>query len=262
MQNQDKIFEQLRTLFESQPESFNVIEEQIDIDLQLNYFKRSKKLRKQNLSVEEVLEKATVLDDAESRLEEKRDILMLLASFDSVETFRKVEAFWKNAQADIKPWASMAYRESKMAVESSLLDEKQILISTGLGGKGYKLRFFIVLVHKENETYSDSQKKLIETEVEFAVNKSEGVFESISFEDEFAKILSLIPLNINVKTTVNAAIEECNQYGDFISENFLITNVKELDNEEIKQVMTQRNEEDFDETDFEELEGFDDFDDE
>ncbi len=39
----------------------------------------------------------------------------------------------------------LAFQENKMLLESSLLDENQILISTGLGGKGMKLRYFTVM---------------------------------------------------------------------------------------------------------------------
>ncbi len=264
MDEQDKIFEQLKNLFEKQPNSFNVIEEKIDIEIQLNYFKRSKKLKKQNLSKEEALKKAPILFDSESRFEEKRDVLIHLASFEEVETFRKVEEYWKQAEGEIKPWASMAYRESKMALESSLLDEKQILISTGLGGKGFKLRFFIVLINNEATVYSESQQKLVRNEIEYIVKKAEGELETVTFENEFAKILALIPLNVNVKNTINKIVDECNQYGNFLSENFLITNVKELELEEIYDVISTRLVEDLDEDIIEDFSDFDDeeFDDE
>ena len=129
MSDEEQIFEQLQSLFNNNPESFNIIEEQIDIDLQMSYFKRSKKLKKKNITLATILEKVPQLYDPEIRTEEKRDILMILASIDQVEAFRAIEAFWKQAEGDIKPWASMAYRENKMMLESSLLDEKQILIS-------------------------------------------------------------------------------------------------------------------------------------
>jgi len=260
--DQDKILEQIKQLFDANPSSFNVIEEKIDIDLQLNYFKRSKKLKKQQIPLNEIIEKIPLLYDEENRLEERRDILIHLANFEEVEAFRALEKFWKEAEGEIKPWASMAYRESKMVLESSLLDEKQILISTGLGGKGYKLRFFIVFVNNDQKEFSETQQKLIRTEVEYAVTKVDGEFESVVFENEFAKILALIPLNIMIKDVMNTAVEECNQYGNFISENFIITNVKELDTEEIYQVINQEpndivGEEDFDDlSDYEEDEDF------
>ncbi|MFO7869084.1 MAG: hypothetical protein R6U95_07280 [Bacteroidales bacterium] len=269
MNEQEKIFQQIQKLFDENPESFNIIEEEIDIDLQMEYLKRSKKLHKEKKPLETVLNQVPLLYDKETRSEEKRDILINLADFEEVEAFRAIEAFHKEAPEDMKPWAAMAYRESKMVLESSLLDEKQILISTGLGGKGYKLRFFIVLVNKKKEEYSETQQKLIETEIEYALKNADSKFESIEFENDLAKIFTLIPINISIKETIQLAIDECNQYGNFIDENFLVTNIKKLSSEEIYQVINQKNadqelksidiEDSFDENDFDD--DFDDFED-
>ncbi|MCK9562386.1 MAG: hypothetical protein M0R02_06660 [Bacteroidales bacterium] len=240
MQEQEEIFEHIQKLFDTNPESFNIIEEEIDIGLQMNYLKRSKKLQKHTLKLEEVLAKVPLLQDTSVRFEEKRDLLIHLANFDEVEAFRAIESFWETAEEEIKPWASMAYRESKMLLESSLLNEKQILISTGLGGKGYKLRFFIALVHAEKENFNDTQKKLITNEVEYAVQSSQGEMESVDFENDLAKITALIPINASVKKTIKNAITECNQYGNFLSEHFLITNIKKLESFEIYTIINQR----------------------
>lgn len=262
MQNQDDIFKQIQKMFAENPQSFNIIEEEIDIEIQMAYLKRSKMLQKQKKKLEDVLKKAPQLFDAEVRFEEKRDILIFLASFEEVEAFRAIESYWKVAEGEMKSWASMAYRESKMILESSLLDEKQILISTGLGGKGYKLRFFIVLVHKEKQVFSESQQKLISNEIEYAVQNADGEMETVEFEKDLSKITSLIPLNVSIKNTVRNAIQECNQYGDFLSDDFIITNIKKLDSEEIYTIIENRNDEKFlNEIDFDSFdEDFDDYD--
>ncbi|MFW5852313.1 MAG: hypothetical protein ACOCWB_08820 [Bacteroidota bacterium] len=260
MNEQEKIFQQLKKLFDENPESFNIIEEEIDIDLQMEYLKRSKKLHKQKQTLESVLAKVPQLYDPEIRIEEKRDILIHLANFEEVEAFRAIEAFRDKATGDIKPWVSMAYRESKMVLESSLLDEKQILISTGLGGKGYKLRFFIVLVNSNSEEYSETQQKLIQTEIEYTLKHANGEFESVVFEHDLAQITALVPINISVKDTIKSAIDECNQYGNFIAENFLVTNIKKLNSEEIYQIISEKNtDNEIKSIDFED--DFDDFDD-
>lgn len=263
MQDQEEIFEHIQKMFNANPESFNIIEEEIDIELQMNYLKRSKKLQKHTLKLEDILAKVPLLQDANVRFEEKRDLLIHLANFDEVEAFRAIESFWKIAEGEIKPWASMAYRESKMLLESSLLNEKQILISTGLGGKGYKLRFFIVLAHAEKEHFNATQQKLIKNEVEYAIQKAQGETESVDFENDLAKITALIPINVSIKHTIKNAISECNQYGNFLSEHFLITNIKKLESSEIYTIINQRAEDqytdDFDFDDFDE-EDFDDYD--
>ncbi|HPY82843.1 MAG TPA: hypothetical protein PLU45_05740, partial [Bacteroidales bacterium] len=106
MQEQEEIFEHIQKLFDTNPESFNIIEEEIDIGLQMNYLKRSKKLQKHTLKLEEVLAKVPLLQDTSVRFEEKRDLLIHLANFDEVEAFRAIESFWETAEEEIKPWAS------------------------------------------------------------------------------------------------------------------------------------------------------------
>lgn len=238
--NNGHSLEDLQTMFETNPQMFNIVEEPIDIDLQLSYFKRSKRLKKQVFKLEEVLAVVPQLYDEHLRVEEKRDILILLASFESVEAYRALEAFWKTAQGEVKPWAAMAYQESKMSLESSLLDEKQVLISTGLGGKGYKLRYFICFLHNEDTEYTDVQQKIIRNELSYIFQQYQSECEQVEFSGSYAKILALIPLNADVREILTKTAEECNQYGNFISHNFMVTNVKALDDEEITDMIQTR----------------------
>ncbi|MDR0941333.1 MAG: hypothetical protein LBM68_03810 [Bacteroidales bacterium] len=227
--------EDLRTMFETNPRMFNIIEEPIDVELQVKYFKRSQRLKKQVYKLEDVLARVPQLYDENIRVEEKRDILILLASFnDNVQAYRALETFWNTAaQGDVRPWAAMAYRESKMSLESSLLDEKQVLISTGLGGKGYTLRYFICFIHNENVEYTDVQQKILRNELSFIFQQYQAECEKVEFSGRFAKVFGLIPFTAEVREILTKVTDECNQYGNFISPNFMVTNVKALDDDEI-----------------------------
>lgn len=242
MINEDEFLFNLQSFVQNDFENFNIVEEQIDLDLQVSYFKRSKRLRKLKKTKEEVLALVPLLYEENTRIEEKRDVLIHLSSIDEVETYRAIEAYWKIAPNDMKPWASMAYRESKMQLESSLLDEKQVLISSGLGGKGQKLRYFLVFIHAQNNDFDDVQQKIIRNELQYALQDSESELENIIFENQLAKVFLLFPFTASIQRTIEKAVSEINQYGDFVSENFLVTNVKELESEEIFQIIQQYNE--------------------
>ena len=43
MIDEEHLLEHLQSMFNNNPEHFNIIEEQIDIQLQMSYFKRSKR---------------------------------------------------------------------------------------------------------------------------------------------------------------------------------------------------------------------------
>ena len=162
-----------------------------------------------------------------------KEVLVLLANLDDVEAFRAIEKYNLDVPPALKDWAVLALQESRMTLESSLLEENQVIISTGLGGKGKKLRYFAVLSSNKEEGFSDLQKRLIEKELEFSVKKHDGEIEQIDFYDHYCLFKSLIPLNFSVKEIIRMALEECNQIGDFINEKFILTNVKVLSIDEI-----------------------------
>lgn len=237
----ENIMNQLQEFMQSNPDSFTIIEERIDIDLQMEYFKLSKKVKEEKLNDEELLESATDLYDAEVPDEDKKKLLNKLASIEKVEAYRIIEHYYKNENNTLKEWTALALRESKMMIETSLLDEKQILISTGLGGKGNKLRYFIVLV-SHNDELDETQQKIIKSEFEFALSNNDSVIESLDFDGKYAKMVSLIPLNVSIKQALRSAVAECNQYGNFLHDNFIVTNVKEFSTEEINEFLKKKEE--------------------
>jgi hypothetical protein len=67
-----------------------------------------------------------------------------------------------------------------MLLQSKFLDENQVFISTGLGGKGSKLRYFVVLVNSFDK-YDKLQQKLIKTELDFFLKKHDAELEQVRF---------------------------------------------------------------------------------
>jgi hypothetical protein len=115
-----------------------------------------------------------------------------------------------------------------------LLDENQIFISTGLGGKGEKLRYFIACKLKTGDCFSDTQKKVVQTECEDIFEKNNCKIEKVTFVEKYVSVIALIPIEVSFGNVIKSSIAECNQYGDFLYQQYLITNVKMLDYTEIK----------------------------
>lgn len=232
------ILSKIQKIYTDNPQRLNIIEEQIDLEIQMNYFKRSTMLKKQVVELEDVLEKIPTLYDPEARLEEKRDILIFLASFEDIESFRFLEKFKNEATGEIKLWASMAYRESKMLLESSLLeDENQILISTGLGGKGDCLRYFICLVHRDEALFSEVQERIIKNEFTSSTEKNQAVIESLQFENHLVKVFLLVPITAEIRSIVADVVDASVELGGFLDEHVIVTNVRAFSNEEIDAIV-------------------------
>lgn len=222
------------------PQEFNILEEEIDINLQLEYFELSHKVKQDNTAFDVIKKESTLLYDKETDLKSKKILLAKLASFDEPSAFRIIEKFLDFCEPELQDFVKLAKYESKSQLESSLLGENRVFISSGLGGKNNKLRYFMVLFSKNNALFSETQKKVINNEFEISVNTCKGVLEKTDFDGLYVKLLLLLPLRIDIKATFKNTIKECNQFGDFLKDNFLITNVKTLTNSEIDEFLTKR----------------------
>ena len=233
----ENIYDKIIEAFGKLPDNLNILEEQIDIDLQMEYFKASQEIKKS--SEEKILSSNQDLFDKNISLKIKKAILVKLAGIDDIEAYRTIEKYYKKPDRTLKDWSILALRESKMIIESSLLNENQIIISTGLGGKDGKLRYFVVVFSKNNTQLNDLQKKIISSEFEFILSKNNSEVEKIENCNNYSTILCVLPLELAIKEIFISAINECNEYGDFLDNKFIVTNVKLLDSDEIEKYRTK-----------------------
>jgi len=239
MEEYENIYDKIKELLGSLPSRLNVLEEKIDIDLQFEYFEQSKRERI-DLIPEEVLEDSDKLFRDDISDEKKKCILARIASIPKVEAYRIIERFLNEAPDDLKNWTILALQENRMLLESMLLDESHVFISTGLGGKGNKLRYFVVIFGKETIDFDEFQKKIIRSEFESCLKKYNSELEELNFSGSIGNMMVMIPMKVIIKKIFTEAIKECNQFGDFLISNFIITNVKELSFEEIREYVKKK----------------------
>lgn len=246
-----QFYYQIQRVLNNLPENFSILEEQIDIDVQVKYFEAANKIRQKG-NADKYFEKRDELFLPEVDVERKRKILLAIAAIDDVKAFRTIEKFVTVAEGEIKQWAVLAMQESRMLIQSSLLEEQQVFISTGLGGKGQKLRYYVVFINKkQSEILTETQQKLLKDELIYQINQYGGEFETMDFSEGFSTVLVMLPLQTDLKNLFRNIIDECNQYGDFLDDDLIVTNVKVMSRNEILEMLKQKKEEDFD--DFEEL---------
>lgn len=247
-----QFYHNIKRVLENLPDNFSILEEQIDIDIQVKYFELANRVRskKNALKCFKNREELFLNDISEDR---KREILLAIASIDDVKAFRTIEKFVGLATGELKQWAVLAFQESRMLIQSSLLDEQQVFISTGLGGKGQKLRYYVVFINRnQNIILTKIQQKLLKDELVYELNQHKGEFESMDFSEGFSTVLVMLPLQSDLKKLFRSVIDECNQYGDFLDDDMIVTNVKVMSRNEILEMLKQNKDEDFDE--FDELE--------
>jgi hypothetical protein len=231
------IYKKIQELFADFKGNLNILEEQIDFDVQTEYFNYTKNLNRK-FDPEDIIKNKEDIFRQHLPDEDKKYMLVQLASIASVEAFRTIEKFATNPDHNLQDWAKLALKESKLLLESKILDENQVLISTGLGGKGYKLRYSVAFIAKNNQSLTNLQRRIIRDELDFAIRRCHGEIEEIAFHRSIGTIISLIPIHVSVQKLFDSIISEINQIGDFLYRNYLITNVKILTPDEIREFIS------------------------
>lgn len=223
--------------------NLHVLDTTISVEDQLAYFKYSEDVRK-NVSEESVDDQIEVLIHPDSTFEELKYALSYLAISGDVKAYRALENYNQQDKTQDKllnNWVQLSLLQAKITLESELADEKAIFISTGLGGRGNLLRFYSFFKSSGFTPFSDYQRQMIEKEFLFSLHKYHGILENIEIKDNYFSLLFLIDFHVDLQKMLRDAVSECNQYGDFINTNFIVTNVKVFDEEDIQKEL-QKNE--------------------
>ncbi len=230
--NEENINNKINELLGKNPDRLAIIDEMIPIKVQMEYFDFANVIRKEN-NFENTLNEKDLLFSKDSTTIQKKELLSKLACIDVPEAYRTIEQYLLAPDKKLLNWAKLALFESKMLLESSLLDQNHVLISSGLGGKNNMLRYFIVIFIRDDFSFNDTKKKVVINEFDVILKKNNCEAELLRFYKKYFTLKTLVPLNVNLKTLFSSAINECNQYGNFLVDNFIVTNVKKLTTPEI-----------------------------
>lgn len=243
MEKQGKKIEDIDQLLAMAGSNLNILEEEVDIKVQKEYFEMLNSLSQEanyQALTKQYLENINDLFDENTVLEIKKRMLVILATLDDVTVYRAIENFSKQV-SPLQKWAIIALQQSRILLQSTLLDDPGIFISTGLGGHGLLLRYFCVFLNKVPEHLPAYQQNILKNETEVAIHKAQGQVESMEFKKEYTTALLLLPLKTELRSLFTGIIDECNQFGHFLHENMIITNVKKLSEEEILQLLSNKN---------------------
>ena len=217
----------------------HILEETIPVNEQFAYFNYSKKLREdQSLKDIKSEELISTLFTPDLPIGEKQRCLSLLAGIPDVAAYRAIETYHSSPQEpELSNWSAMALLESRIVLNSDLTGEKQIFVSTGLGGHNGKLRYFFVIANRIKEPLNELQCEIIEREFRYQFDSLKIDIEDIRNEGNYFTFLILADLEIDIQKLIDDIVKECNQYGNFISDMVLLTNAKILFREEIERLL-------------------------
>lgn len=239
MKGQEDVFKRFYDSFRDMDGHFHILERRVPVEEQMAYFKFSDQVRKDFREMNDV-DYEQYMNDLRSSalsLENKKKILSMLAASKQVRAYRLLERYVQQPDMELVNWAYMALMESRINLETELSGEKQVYISTGLGGKGKKLRFYVLVVSVDGEPFKDYQRQVIEKEFGYLLPKGDCEIERLTVGDRYVEMVFLMPVQTDIKRLLESVIRECNLYGNFLSEVFTVTNVKELSQQEVNRII-------------------------
>jgi hypothetical protein len=225
--------------FKNVSDSFSIIDKAIDLSIQEEYFSFSETIDFDNVDSEEILTESDKLFDRHTPIEAKKRILIFLAHLRTPESCKILEKYLKISEGNLRDWAALSLKECGAFLESVLLQEEGGLISTGLGGKDNKLRYYFIVSSRDGQPFSETHRDTLKRGLETISHKYRSEIEEISFEATYAMIGILIPMDVAVGEVIEQGISECNKMSEFLFPDYYVTNVKKPTYEEISKYLEE-----------------------
>jgi hypothetical protein len=240
MEGKEDVLKKFYDSFQGMGGRLHILEHRVPVEQQIEYFLYTnsiRKTRRKKWKEDDYNCYLAKLESTELSKGEKKKILSTLASSTEIRAFRLLEQYLQNPDKELVNWASMALMESRIAIETELSGEKQIFISTGLGGKGDKMRFYVLLISSQEEPFATYQREVIEKEFKYILQDYKCEIERLTIYDSYVELVLLMPMATDIRKILETVILECNLYGDFLSKVFTVTNIKEFTPNEISKTI-------------------------
>jgi len=223
---------------EDELNNFGVVESPIDLSVQEEYQDLSDSISIDNVNYEEVLTEADRLFVQGTPIEAKKRILILLAHLGTMESSKILERYLKVSEGTLKDWTILSLKECRMFLESVLLKEEGGFISTGLGGKDNKLRYYFIVSKREGRPLTRSERETLEEGFKGINDEYGAEIEEINVGTNYAMIRILVPMDVAVGEVIEEGIRRSNRMGEILFFDYYVTNVKKPTKEEISKYLS------------------------
>jgi hypothetical protein len=150
---------------------------------------------------------------------------------------KNVDRYLKVSEGTLKDWAILSLKECRMFLESVLLKEEGGFISTGLGGRDSKLRYYVIVSTREGRTLTRSERETLEGGFKGSSDEYETEIEEINFGTNYAMMGILVPMHVAVGELIEEGIRRCNRKGAILFVDYYVTNVKKPTKGEISRYL-------------------------
>ncbi len=217
---------QIRDILDSIPERLILAENGVDSSVQQEYLEYTHDLDFGQYSEEDISARSHGLFSPSTPLEDKKETLAVLAHRGTLGAYRTIERFLETAEKSLEAWGVLTLQECRMFLESSLSDRNVGILMTGLGGENNRLRYFLMIRSRSDGALTSAQKETIERGFSCICNKFDSILEEIQVHQYYVTMKVLIPMGVAVAEIIEGGIAECATFGDFLDENYYVTNVR------------------------------------
>lgn len=233
MESDKNVFDEFQKALQKAKGNLHILKSAVPVEKQMEYFRYSEQIRA-NRSEETVDDHIATLNSGQASYEAIKRAMAFLAVSGDVKAYRALEQYSKDpGDKLLSDWATLSVLQARITLDTELSDEKPVFISTGLGGEGSRLRLYAFFKSEGLRPFSKYQRDLIQKEIPFHIHRCDGRVEEIIIKKNYFSVLFLIDLRTDLKTLLLAAVNECNEYGNFIQTNFIVTNIKKFDQDDI-----------------------------
>ncbi|MDR2791960.1 MAG: hypothetical protein LBB27_04430 [Tannerellaceae bacterium] len=168
-------------------------------------------------------------------INEKKHAIVVLVVSGSIKALRRLETFAATAEGELADWLQLAVSDLSVRLQTELLGEPHMLIASGLGAKDDKLRFFALFSSNGDAPFEAWQQRFMEKEFTYILSEKGCEIDILNVGERHVELLFLVPLATDCFSILAKLIEECNEYGHFLSPRLFVSNAKRMAEEEIQQ---------------------------
>lgn len=158
-----------------------------------------------------------------------KEKLVRLAKNGDVKSYRRIEEIIQETEnSGLEEFAYVALKFARINLENQLSDEPIGFISSGLGGKGNKLRYYFVI--KSTDKISEEREQMIQDELRLICLNSDSEFETIENFGNYVLVKILVSIDFAIGNIIEGLIDRCK----FADKEYFCTNVEKPTNELIE----------------------------
>lgn len=220
---------EIENLLKSFPNEFRVIENRINAKTVDEYYKITHDL--ENKDHTEIIQNQVEWTELKTQ-KELKELLVYLSQIGDIKSYRKIEEVTKNGKSEILDFSFVALKFARLNLESNLSDEPVGFISSALGGKGNKIRYYFV-VYSKDEIEKAKESKIIR-ELKSICNENDSELEEVENHTNYI----LVKILVSVDYAIGQVIDKLTSKFTFLEKEYICNNVEKPTKEFIENWMT------------------------